>query len=50
MTLSNCEATDSERFTYDGARLHSLRQINELPEDAKHTVYRHLLPLPVLER
>ena len=41
---------DPPRFEIDGVRLYSLRQINELPEEQKEAVYRHLLPVQILER
>lgn len=36
------------RFVVDGVRLHSLWQVNQLPERAKEAVYRHLLPDEIL--
>lgn len=41
---------DPPRFELDGVRLYSLRQINELAEEKKEAVYRHLLSVPILER
>jgi hypothetical protein len=38
-----------ERFSVDGVRLYSLRQINELPIPTKEGFYRRLLPGNVLE-
>jgi hypothetical protein len=38
-----------ERFEVDGVRLHSLHQINGLPEQAKEDIYRHLLPVKLLQ-
>jgi hypothetical protein len=38
-----------DRFVVDGAKLHSLHQINELLEPVKEGIYRHLLPMPLLE-
>jgi hypothetical protein len=37
------------RFEVDGVRLYSLCQINSLPDPVKESVYRHLLPLDLLE-
>jgi hypothetical protein len=37
------------RFMVEGVKLHSLRQINELPEPTKEGIYRHLLPMRLLE-
>lgn len=38
-----------ERFVVDGVRLYSLRQTNELPTPVKEGIYRHLLPIQILE-
>ena len=43
------EAANSERFTFEGMRLYSLRQINELPTPAKEKIYCHLLPCQLLK-
>lgn len=39
----------SGRFVVDGMKLHSLHQTNELSEPVKESIYRHLLPIPLLE-
>jgi hypothetical protein len=39
-----------ERFVVDGVRLYSLGQVNELPQPAKEAIYRHLLPLDLLDK
>jgi hypothetical protein len=44
------DGADLERFVVDGVRLHSLRQINELPEATKNEIYRHLLLPDLLTR
>jgi hypothetical protein len=46
---ANQDTANSERFTVDGTRLYSLRQINELPIPVKEEIYRHLLPSQLLE-
>jgi hypothetical protein len=38
-----------DRFAVDGVKLHSLRQINEYSKPVKESIYRHLLPIPLLE-
>jgi hypothetical protein len=38
-----------ERFTVDGVSIYSIRQINEQPLPIKERLYRHLLPIPLLE-
>ncbi len=48
MTLSE-DLSHGKRFVVDGVRLHSLRQINELPTALKEKLYRKLLPARVLE-
>ena len=42
-------SVDSQRFTFEGMRLYSLRQINDLPTPAKEAIYHHLLPRQLLE-
>jgi len=49
MTDSDCYPSP-ERFTVDGVKLYSIRQINHLPEETKEAIYRHLLPCGVLAR
>ena len=39
-----------QRYIVDGVKLHSLRQVNELPEHEKEAVYCRLLPELLLER
>lgn len=39
-----------ERFVYDGVPIHSIRQLNSLPEDVKLEFYYTLLPTAVLAR
>jgi hypothetical protein len=36
-------------FAVDGARLHSLRQVNSLPDRVRESIYRHLLPAQLME-
>ncbi len=45
----NDEQAPGERFVVDGIKLYSLHQINELPDPIKEGIYRHLLPMPLLE-
>lgn len=48
MTDNDCHSKP-KRFQVDGVKLHSLRQINALPDPVKEGIYRHLLPIPLLE-
>lgn len=43
------DAAHRERFSHNGARLYSLRQINELSTPVKEGIYSHLLPGALLE-
>jgi hypothetical protein len=43
VSTNGCQA-ELERFEVDGVRLHTLRQVNELPLPAKEGIYRHLVP------
>lgn len=45
----NHSQSPPDRFVVDGIKLHSLHQTNQLPESVKERVYRHLLPMPLLE-
>jgi hypothetical protein len=36
--------TQPGRFAVDGVKLHSIRQVNKLPEETKEAIYRQLLP------
>jgi hypothetical protein len=42
--------SEPERFVVGGVRLYSLSQVNELPEPVKEEIYRHLLPVQILEQ
>jgi hypothetical protein len=44
------DCSTPERFEFEGVRLYSLHQVNELPEAAREDVYRHLLPSGLLKR
>ncbi len=49
MTHDDCYP-HPERFTADGVKLYSIRQVNNLPPETKEAIYRHLLPCQVLSR
>ena len=49
MTHDDCHPRP-ERFTADGVKLYSIRQVNNLPPETKEAIYRHLLPCQVLSR
>ncbi len=48
--MSHDEGAAPERFLVDGTKLHSIRQINKLPDEVKRDIYCHLLPDSLLEQ